>query len=69
MVAPPPRGRSRNSRADPSETIECGEAHPEVRARLRGMLRRWREDVEAKVPEPNPEWEARRPRIPDDARD
>jgi arylsulfatase A-like enzyme len=55
--------------SDPGETIECGEMHPEIRARLRSMLKRWREDVEAKIPEPNPQWEARRPRIANNARE
>jgi arylsulfatase A-like enzyme len=56
-----------NLAADPSETNECGEANPAVRSRLFGLLRQWRDDVQAKIPQPNPDYDRVRPRVPNNA--
>lgn len=39
---------------DPGEADECSADHPEVAARLARMLGAWREEVDAKMPTPNP---------------
>ncbi|TVQ22326.1 MAG: DUF4976 domain-containing protein [Spirochaetaceae bacterium] len=41
---------------DIGEHTNLADALPDVRQRLHGLLRRWRESVEAKIPEPNPDY-------------
>jgi arylsulfatase A-like enzyme len=45
-----------NLREDVGEECDLSEELPDVAGRLRAMLHRWLEDVEAKIPEPNPDW-------------
>jgi arylsulfatase A-like enzyme len=45
-----------NLAADIGETRNLAADLPEVTARLHGLLRAWREALEAKIPAPNPEW-------------
>jgi arylsulfatase A-like enzyme len=45
-----------NLREDIGEDHDLSEEEPEVTARLRGMLSTWRARVEAKIPQPNPEY-------------
>ncbi|MFW5858143.1 MAG: sulfatase [Planctomycetota bacterium] len=54
---------------DISETRDRSAEHPDVTAALLTKLRAWQQDVEAKIPEPNPEWEAKRirPEVPNNA--
>ncbi len=42
--------------ADVSEENDVAEANPEVVADLRGRLTAWLEDVDARIPQPNPDW-------------
>jgi len=42
---------------DQSEQNECSNAHPEIVARLRGALDRWKTEVGALIPKPNANWE------------
>lgn len=42
---------------DISESREIAAAHEDVRDRLARMLSEWIEEIEAKIPEPNPGWE------------
>ena len=46
-----------NLREDISEEHNIAEANPNVTDRLKGMLADWRKRVEAKIPEPNPDYE------------
>jgi arylsulfatase A-like enzyme len=46
---------------DPSETHNLAESEAETAKRLRAMLSRWREDVAAKSPTPNPTFDASKP--------
>ena len=41
---------------DTGEYHDVGPARPERRAELRGRLRAWREDIDARLPVPNPDW-------------
>lgn len=45
-----------NLREDVSEANDIAAANPAIVERLRAMLHAWLEDVDAKIPEPNPEW-------------
>jgi hypothetical protein len=45
-----------NLREDIGEEHSLAEAQPQVATRLHDMLRAWRDDVEAKIPEPNPDY-------------
>ncbi len=45
-----------NLREDISEERNLAEEEPEVRDRLHGLLVDWREEVEARIPEPNPDY-------------
>ena len=43
---------------DPSEAHDLAQIHPEIVARLRDKLSKWRNDVGAKSPTPNPRYRA-----------
>ena len=58
-----------NLSRDPSETHECGEAHPDIRLRLHAMLKRWRNDVQATIPPPNHHYPCRSPQVANNAHD
>ncbi len=45
-----------NLREDIEEAHDLSKSDPELTKKLHGMLVNWRESVEAKIPEPNPEW-------------
>jgi arylsulfatase A-like enzyme len=45
-----------NLRDDIGEDHNLAEEQPDVAQRLHGLLKQWREQVEAKMPQPNPEW-------------
>jgi arylsulfatase A-like enzyme len=47
---------------DISETTDLAKREPEVRDRLMQQLQQWQQEIEATVPEPNPEWESKRKR-------
>lgn len=55
--------------SDPSETTDLSSREPERCAQLRARLRAWQEEIEARFPEPNPDYEReyKRPRIPNNA--
>ena len=55
--------------ADISETRNLAADRRQVAARLHGMLRDWRQQIAAQMPKPNPDYELRRPRIPNNARE
>jgi arylsulfatase A-like enzyme len=46
-------------REDIGEDNNLAEASPGLAEKLKGMLAEWRTAVEAKIPQPNPEWEHR----------
>jgi len=46
-----------NLREDVSEDRNVAADHPEITARLHGLLAEWRESVEAAIPQPNPDWQ------------
>jgi arylsulfatase A-like enzyme len=46
-----------NLREDISEERNIAKDRPDITKRLKGMLTDWREKVEAKIPEPNPDYE------------
>ena len=50
-----------NVREDPSEARNLAEADPNLAKELRAMLADWREKVEAKIPERNPDYEPWQP--------
>ncbi len=58
-----------NLRADPSEQCDLAETEPERARRMLDRLRTWQREVEARIPEPNPDYASRlvRPRIPNNA--
>ena len=45
VVGPPGKGILYDLEADPDETEDCSESHPEVRARLEAALDAWRQEV------------------------
>jgi len=45
-----------NLREDISEDHDLAGERPELVREMQGMLARWRESVDAKIPQPNPEW-------------
>lgn len=47
-----------NLREDVGEDDNLVEREPETRDRLHALLADWREAVEAKIPQPNPQWQA-----------
>lgn len=54
---------------DPSEVIDCHQQKPQIVSQLLEKLRRWREEVEAQIPQPNPKYvsQCKRPQIPNNA--
>jgi arylsulfatase A-like enzyme len=56
---------------DPSEQSDLAVAEPARAARMLALLKAWQADVEAKIPERNPAYEAklRRPNVPNNARE
>ena len=46
-----------NLRDDIGEERNLAEQMPQIRDRLHALLREWREKVEAKIPQPNPDWQ------------
>lgn len=46
-----------NLREDPGEHRDLAAARTGERRRLHALLRRWREEVDARIPSPNPRWE------------
>ncbi|MCL1888598.1 MAG: sulfatase [Kiritimatiellaeota bacterium] len=49
-----------NLRDDPGETRNLAAVHPETAARLHALLKNWRVEVCAKIPEQNPAWKQER---------
>ena len=45
-----------NLRTDQGETQDLAVRKPTLAGKLRGMLSDWQEKVEAKIPQPNPDW-------------
>jgi len=45
--------------ADPGETNDIAALDPGETARLHGILGRWRVDIDANMPTPNPDWDGR----------
>lgn len=58
-----------NLAEDLSETRDLAQERPEITRRLHPMLQTWQQEVMAKIPEPNPDYEKRRivPKIPNNA--
>ncbi len=54
---------------DRSERRNLASVHPERAAAMHARLKAWQADVEARIPEPNPDYEARRvaPSVPNNA--
>ena len=48
-----------NLREDIGEENDLSQSEPETRARLHALLAEWRRSVEAKIPQPNPQWQPR----------
>ncbi|MEE1550866.1 MAG: hypothetical protein V1244_04485, partial [Nitrospinaceae bacterium] len=46
-----------NLRDDIGEEDNLADKLPEVRDRLKGLLKAWQEEIEAKIPEENPDFE------------
>ncbi len=46
-----------NLRQDPSEVVDRSGEQPDLTARLRQRLAAWRDEVAAKIPQPNPDYE------------
>jgi arylsulfatase A-like enzyme len=53
-----PRCELYNVVEDVGETRDVAAEHAELTAQLRGRLEAWLEDVEGKIPPPNPDWPA-----------
>ena len=45
-----------NLREDIGESLNLAADDPETRDRLHGLLKTWREGVEAKIPQTNTDW-------------
>ncbi len=60
-----------NLHEDPSEQHDLSAAEPQRFARMTAGLKAWQEEIEAKIPEPNPDYErlVRRPNMPNNACD
>ena len=58
-----------NLREDVSETNNIAELHPEITQRLFKQLIDWQKEVEAKIPDANPDWEQKikRPKLANNA--
>lgn len=48
-----------NLREDPGEARNLTEARPDLARELKELLSAWQKKVEAKIPQPNPDWENR----------
>ena len=48
-----------NLREDIGEENGLSQSEPEISARLHALLAEWRRSVEAKIPQPNPQWQPR----------
>jgi arylsulfatase A-like enzyme len=48
-----------NLKEDVSETTTVAVQHPDLVRKMHAMLKAWQSDIEAKIPEPNPEYEAK----------
>ena len=48
-----------NLREDIGEENDLSQSEPEISARLHALLAEWRRSVEAKIPQPNPQWQPR----------
>ena len=48
-----------NLREDIGEDRDLSQSEPETRTRLYTLLVEWRQSVEAKIPQPNPQWQPR----------
>jgi len=48
-----------NLREDPGEARNLAEGMPDLARELKGLLSAWQKKVEAKIPQPNPDWENR----------
>ena len=48
-----------NLREDIGEDRDLSQSEPETRTRLHALLVDWRRSVEAKIPQPNPQWQPR----------
>lgn len=46
-----------NLREDPGETRNLADEKPDLAHELNNLLTAWQQSVEAKIPEPNPDWE------------
>ena len=46
-----------NLKDDIGESIDLSESRPEITARLHGMLKAWRQEVNAKLPAANPDYD------------
>jgi arylsulfatase A-like enzyme len=55
--------------ADIGETIDLSQREPETTRRLYKMLKDWQKEIEAKIPDPNPDWQQKlkRPSVPNNA--
>lgn len=58
-----------NLRTDVSETTNVADQHPDRVKTMHAMLKTWQSDIEAKIPEPNPNYEAqvKRPLVANNA--
>jgi len=56
-----------NLAEDVSEQQDLSASRPEIARDLVGRLRAWQREVEAKIPEPNPDWPPRVPDVPNNA--
>jgi arylsulfatase A-like enzyme len=41
---------------DPGEKHDLSQEKPELAQEMKATLWQWRQDVEAKIPQPNPDW-------------
>ena len=41
---------------DPGEAFDLSASMPEKTAELRNLLHAWRDSIQAKIPQPNPDW-------------
>jgi len=45
-------------RRDPSESLNLAQTHPDLCSEMLDLLHEWQASVEAKIPSPNPKWQA-----------
>ena len=41
---------------DPGEKCDLSREKPELAQDMKASLQQWRQDVEARIPQPNPDW-------------